>query len=78
MKDKTTIKFLLSMRDKDKDEWLSILENHVLAEVIAGGSIAVRNGFLETVHTWFYNDSMVKQFIELNEIIEKKAKEMEI
>tara|TARA_R100000781_G_scaffold113334_2_gene81600 strand:+ start:826 stop:1059 length:234 start_codon:yes stop_codon:yes gene_type:complete len=77
MKDKTTIGFLLSMRDKDNDEWLSILENHSLAKRLIGQS-HIRNTLLEMIHTWFYADFLVKDCLELNEIIEKKAKEMEI
>ena len=77
MKDKNTVAFLIEMRKKNNEEWLSILENHSLAESF-GKEHPLRNAVLETIHTWFCEDSIVKSCLELNEIIERKAKELEV
>ena len=77
MKDKNTVAFLIEMRKKNNEEWLSILENHSLAESF-GKEHSLRNAMLETIHTWFCEDSIVKSCLELNEIIERKAKELEV
>jgi len=77
MKNKNTVGFLMKMREKNNEEWVSILENHSLAKSFAK-DYHLRNALLETIHTWFCHDSIVKSCLELNEIIERKAKELEV
>ena len=83
MKNQTTVNFLMYLRTLSREEWVEMLDNHSVAERLADFSPAQpdkrypseRGVLLLMIHTWC-QPGIRERFIELNEIIERKAEEL--
>ena len=69
--------FMNSIRNLPKEEWLSMLDGHPLAREFNKSYEFTRDTLLLTIYTWFENEKIRNDCIELVDIIKSKAKEME-
>jgi len=67
--------FMHSIRDLPNEEWLSMLDGHPLAKEFS--KALARDTLLLTIYTWFENEEIISDCIELVDLIKSKAKEME-
>ena len=70
--------FMHSIRDLPKEEWLSMLDGHPLAREFNKSYAFTRDTLLLTIYTWFENEEIISNCIELVDLIKSKAKEMEV
>ncbi len=83
MKNQTTVNFLWYLRTLSREEWIEMLDNHSMAEQLAGFSPAQPNKnypskrgvLLQMIHAWC-QPGLWEKCAELNEIIERKAEEL--
>ena len=69
--------FMYSIRDLPSEEWLSMLDGHPLAREFNKSYAFTRDTLLLTIYTWFENERIRNDCIELVDLIKSKAKEME-